>query len=215
MVLAGLYLAHSSQHKMKSVLLPVSVKKMNIIRTELAIWYPIKTWPWSSGTGFPTAQAATDSTPEEITMAEGLSCEIYFLAWGHQMFGSRYANVTICVRINIPSKQQAHMHAHTLSLPQLLYSKWNYPHKWEVPGLGTRLLDGVYGGWYGKFIIVCPILIVNLPNQQLKVFCARELIVWIAAGFEWKNVTSKALDHIIIINTNNNSPTPVPRTWSG
>ena len=123
MVLAGLYLAHSSQHKMKSVLLPVSVKKINIIRTELAICYPIKTWPWSSGTGFPTAQAATDSTPEEITMAEGLSCEIYFLAWGHQMFGSRYANVTICVRINIPSKQQAHMHAHTLSLPQLLYSK--------------------------------------------------------------------------------------------
>lgn len=71
MVLAGLYLAHSSQHKMKSVLLPVSVKKINIIRTELAICYPIKTWPWSSGTGFPTAQAATDSTPEEITMAVG------------------------------------------------------------------------------------------------------------------------------------------------
>ena len=39
MVLAGLYLAHSSQHKMKSVLLPVSVKKINIIRTELAICY--------------------------------------------------------------------------------------------------------------------------------------------------------------------------------
>ena len=36
-------------------------------------------------------------------------------------------------------------------------------------------------------------------------FCARELIVWIAAEFEWENLRPKALDQIIIDNINSNS----------
>lgn len=35
-------------------------------------------------------------------------------------------------------------------------------------------------------------------------YCARELIVWIAAVFEWENLGPKALDQIIIDNNNNN-----------
>lgn len=36
-------------------------------------------------------------------------------------------------------------------------------------------------------------------------FCARELIVLVAAEFEWENLGLKALDQIIINNTNSNS----------
>lgn len=36
-------------------------------------------------------------------------------------------------------------------------------------------------------------------------FCSRELIVWIAAEFEWENLGSKALDQIIIYNNDSNT----------
>lgn len=36
-------------------------------------------------------------------------------------------------------------------------------------------------------------------------FCARELIVWISAEFEWENLGSKVLDQIIIENNNSNT----------
>ena len=59
------------QHKMKSVLFPVSVEKIHSMRTGFAIRYPAKAWPWSWGTDCPIAQAATDSTVDEITLAFG------------------------------------------------------------------------------------------------------------------------------------------------
>lgn len=56
------------------------------------------------------------------------------------------------------------------------------------------------------YCILSKILYCDIANWQLKMFCARELIVWVAAEFEWGNLGSKALDQIIINNTNSNSP---------
>ena len=55
------------------------------------------------------------------------------------------------------------------------------------------------------YYILSTILHCDIADGQPKMLCARELIVWIAAEFEWENLGSKALEQIIIDNTNSNS----------
>lgn len=61
------YISHSVPATQNEASTVACTKKIHIVRTGFAIRYPTKTWPWSSGTGFPIAQAATDSAVEEMT----------------------------------------------------------------------------------------------------------------------------------------------------
>ena len=174
-------------------------------------------WPWPS-----YIWHSVPATQNEVNTVARICKDKYHAYWIGNMIskvskgrphwpceGTEWVYVLIFLRNN--KHFCTHTHTHCLSLSCCIQSGT------QVRGAGTwdQLVGWSLWRMVREVYYSLPNLNCDLPNQQLKVFCARELIVWIAAGFEWENMTSKAIDHIIIINTNNNSPTPVPRTWSG
>ena len=124
---------------------------------------------------------------------------------------------------------QIHTLSHTLSLlpsttifhidGQYERNSTLYSYKWDlVPG--TDFLDEVLRRTAQErsvYYILSKILDCDIVNQQTKIFCARELIVRIAAEFEWDNLTPKALpwpDHHQKTNSINTSFNGLPWiTW--